>query len=780
MSERLKIAVVGAGPGGLSAAAHAAELGVSHVLLEQSGAPANTIQRYQKRKHVMAEPGVLPLRSPLTFGPARREEVLAAWTAGLAQHRVNVRYNARVTKISGARPEFIITLADGEQIFAETVVFAIGLQGNPRQLGIPGEQLPCVQYQLDDPDEYRDESIIVVGVGDAGLENALGLHGHNRVTLMNTGTEFDRAKEGNRNAVLQAIDAGAMSCYYSSRAVAVEVASAAERAHAPYVFVIDIPTGQARLPAHRVIARIGAVAPRKFVESCGIVFPNADPASLPALSSQYESNVQGLYVIGALGGYPLIKQAMNQGYEVVEYILGHKIEPADHPLFVEKFRKLPLPQDVDGILAFIQQHVPLYRDLNTLLFRELALGSEVHAPQAGAVIFRKNDYTNSFFVIVQGTVEIELGDHDKYRLTLGAGEFFGEISLLSGRRRSGTVYAGPGCVLLESPRREINKLLSSVEAVKRVLDQQFIARAIRAAFAPQASQEDLKPIADRAQLQRYKTDEALFHEGDSADTLHLVRSGSVAISRMLGGREVVTSYLAAGNYVGEMGLMGGTRRSATVKATVPTETVCLDAASFAELLERNPRLRDAVQATARKRITANVEMQAQPQAGDLISFLLRQGLGEATDVLLIDETLCVGCDNCEKACAATHDGTSRLGREAGPTFAHVHVPTSCRHCENPQCMKDCPPDAIRRAPNGEVFIGDNCIGCGNCERNCPYGVIHMETSGSKDDAKKAVKCDMCSGQAGGPACVRACPTGAAIRVSPEKFVEFVSRAAQPV
>ena len=778
MSERVKIAVIGAGPGGLSAAAHAAELGVPHVLLEQSGGPANTIQRYQKRKHVMAEPGVLPLRSPLAFGPARREEVLAAWTAGLAQHRVNVRYNARVTKISGARPEFTITLDGGAQILAETVVFAIGVQGNPRQLGIPGEELPCVQYQLDDPDEYRDESIVVIGVGDAGLENALGLHSHNRVTLLNTGAEFDRAKEGNRNAVLKAIDAGALSCYYNSKAVAVAVAGKDEQVNAPYVFVVDTPGGQARLPAHRVIARIGAVAPRKFVESCGIAFPGADLAALPALSSQYESNVQGLYVIGALGGYPLIKQAMNQGFEVVEYILGRKIEPADHPLFVEKFRKLPMPQNVDDILAFIQQRVPLYRDLNTLMFRELALGSDLHVPQAGEVIFRKNDYTNSFYVIVQGSVAIELGDDEKYRLTLGEGEFFGEISLLSGRRRSGTVYAGTGCVLLESPRREINKLLSSVEAVKRVLDQQFIARAIRAAFAPDASQEDLQPIADRALLKRYKADEALFHEGDSADTLHLVRSGSLAISRMLGGREVVMSYLAAGNYVGEMGLMGGTRRSATVKATVPTETVCLDAASFAQLLERNPRLRDAVQATARKRIAANVDMQSQPQTGDLISFLLRQGLGEATDVLLIDETLCVGCANCEQACAATHEGTSRLGREAGPTFAHVHVPTSCRHCENPQCMKDCPPDAIRRAANGEVFIRDNCIGCGNCERNCPYGVIHMEAGGSKDDAKKAVKCDMCSGQSGGPACVRACPTGAAIRVSPEKFVEFVSRAAR--
>jgi Fe-S-cluster-containing hydrogenase component 2 len=272
--------------------------------------------------------------------------------------------------------------------------------------------------------------------------------------------------------------------------------------------------------------------------------------------------------------------------------------------------------------------------------------------------------------------------------------------------------------------------------------------------------------------------------------------------------------VAAGNYVGEMGLIGRTRRNATVRATVPTETVSLDTETFEALLERNPRLRADVEATVRKRIAANARMQGGEGAGDLISFLMRQGLGEATDVLLIDESLCVGCDNCEKACAETHGGTSRLDRAAGPTFAQVHVPTSCRHCEDPHCMKDCPPDAIRRAANGEVYIRDNCIGCGNCERNCPYGVIHMaETPPPKpglfawmlfgagpgpgeDKAahaaggkslragttataapKKAVKCDMCKDQAGGPACVRACPTGAAIRVSPERFVEFVNASA---
>jgi ferredoxin len=41
---------------------------------------------------------------------------------------------------------------------------------------------------------------------------------------------------------------------------------------------------------------------------------------------------------------------------------------------------------------------------------------------------------------------------------------------------------------------------------------------------------------------------------------------------------------------------------------------------------------------------------------------------------------------------------------------------------------------------------------------------------SKKSGKKAIKCDMCRGRKGGPACVAACPTGAAVRVSPEDFL----------
>jgi ferredoxin len=188
---------------------------------------------------------------------------------------------------------------------------------------------------------------------------------------------------------------------------------------------------------------------------------------------------------------------------------------------------------------------------------------------------------------------------------------------------------------------------------------------------------------------------------------------------------VVLSYVPAGNYVGEMALLGESKRSATGHRRDRDRDHPARGEAFKKLVARNPLLRMTLQNEYRERTSANLAMQAMPSGGDIISFLIQQGAGEATDILLIDESLCVRCDNCEKACAETHGGVSRLRREAGPTYAEVHVPTSCRHCEHPHCMKDCPPDAIHRAPNGEVFIADNCIGCGNCERNCPYGVIKL-------------------------------------------------------
>ena len=793
--EHFEIAVIGSGPGGMSAAAHAAELGVSHVLLEASPKHSNTIQKYQKGKHVMDTPNKLPLRSDLEFIAGTREYILDKWEEGLTNTKTNIRYKSEVKSIEGKKGDFKISLTNGDMLSAEFIILGIGVQGNPRKLPCPGADFDHIQYQLDDPDEYKSERIAVVGAGDAAIENAVGLAPNNEVHIINRRDEFARAKQGNLDSILSHISDGLIECHYESNPARIEENPEGD---SRYIFFLNTPTGEKPVKVDRVIARLGAIPQRGLVESFGIEFPNDSPSALPELSSQYESNVDGMYIIGALGGYPLIKQAMNQGYEVVEYIRGNDIEPADHPLLVEAFKNLPYDNTVAEILDYLQNVSPLYEDINPLAFREFILDSSVRLVPEGEPLCVQGEFTDTFFVVADGNAYVKLPGVGEFHFNKGG--FFGEQSLISGRRRTATVYAGKDCVVIETPRRTMVKLQNSVDSVKLTLDRAFMTRAIHSKFTPNTAHSELAEVINNSELRLYDADENIYRQGDKGDEVHLIRVGSVTTIKESNDREIITSYLPVGHYFGETGALGEGIRTDTARANVRTETICLPKESFLELLAKESTMKDQVQTHMRDRLTVEAKMEAQPKGGELMSFLMSEGLGEGTDVLLIDESLCVGCDNCEKACAESHDGNSRLNREAGASFADLHVPIACRHCEHPHCMKDCPPDAIHRASDGEVYIDQQaCIGCGNCVRNCPYGVISLQKNpvskpgllnwlltgagpgpgGKKvdpdNDVKKAVKCDACKDLNSGPACVRACPTGAAKRFNPKDFVDLVSQ-----
>ena len=212
VSDRVRIAIIGSGPAGLSAAARAAQLGLSHVLLEKSGHLSDTIYRYQKGKHVMATPSQLVLRADLPFEAGKRETILGAWDQRAAAQKLTVRLHSDVKAITGERGDFTIALADGTSILAETVVLAIGTQGNPNLMRCAGADLPHVEYQLDDPAAIIDEHIVVVGSGDAGIENALGLAAvaaqGNVVTILNRSGDFARAKGANVKLLTEAAEQG--------------------------------------------------------------------------------------------------------------------------------------------------------------------------------------------------------------------------------------------------------------------------------------------------------------------------------------------------------------------------------------------------------------------------------------------------------------------------------------------------------------------------------------------------------------------------------------------
>src|SRR5271170_1273187 len=173
----------------------------------------------------MATPEFLPLRSDLGFKESSREEVIGGWMSGVGEAKANIRLNAEVTSIKGERGNFQITLANGETLTSEFVVLSIGVQGNLRKLTIPGAERaekPVVQYQLDDPDEYHGEEIIVIGTGDAGIENALALSANNNVTIINRVADYPYAKPANAALIQGAINKGGITAFVNAEPKAVE------------------------------------------------------------------------------------------------------------------------------------------------------------------------------------------------------------------------------------------------------------------------------------------------------------------------------------------------------------------------------------------------------------------------------------------------------------------------------------------------------------------------------------------------------------------------------
>jgi Fe-S-cluster-containing dehydrogenase component len=168
----------------------------------------------------------------------------------------------------------------------------------------------------------------------------------------------------------------------------------------------------------------------------------------------------------------------------------------------------------------------------------------------------------------------------------------------------------------------------------------------------------------------------------------------------------------------------------------------------------------------------------------LLDFLSDHRFLNGTQTMLINLDRCTRCDDCVRACAATHDNNPRFIRQ-GPKHDNIMVANACMHCVDPVCMIGCPTGAIARdLDSGIVRINDRtCIGCSTCANSCPYQAIRMveirDAAGAflVDEATqqpilKATKCDFCAGQLTGPACQNACPHDALVRVDMSNLAEL--------
>lgn len=151
------------------------------------------------------------------------------------------------------------------------------------------------------------------------------------------------------------------------------------------------------------------------------------------------------------------------------------------------------------------------------------------------------------------------------------------------------------------------------------------------------------------------------------------------------------------------------------------------------------------------------------------------------NTVLVNPERCVGCMQCQIACAVEHSQSKDLYQAVYETprprsriyvapgiYLNTSFPNKCRHCDPAPCLEVCPTGAIDRDPDTSIVVidGYKCITCAMCAMACPFDVIrYYEAPAMKLDRAVALKCDNCiERQRDGriPACAEVCKVDALV------------------
>jgi Fe-S-cluster-containing dehydrogenase component/CRP-like cAMP-binding protein len=379
---------------------------------------------------------------------------------------------------------------------------------------------------------------------------------------------------------------------------------------------------------------------------------------------------------------------------------------------------------------------------------------------------------------------------------LKSGEIFGEIGALSGWPQSVTGRVASDAELLQIRLPALRLMRRKSKALKERLDTLYRDRSLsqQLAVAPLfngVGRDFITALADRVSLVSCDPDEVVAAEGNEVDSLYLLRSGYLRLSRAAGEGQVVVGYLSKGMTVGEVELLvdGIDTRQHSITSVGYSELVRIGRPDFEDLVRRFPFVEAGLWKRAVEAIRETGASMRTPGRPDFIKFSLERGLVEGNSILAIDLDACTRCDDCVRACADLHDGRPRFVRE-GEKYGNLLITKACYHCEDPVCLIGCPTGAIRRANVGDVVDIEEplCIGCSVCATACPYDAIIMHGEGEVwpanalpkglrgKDRRVASKCDLCYTTDRGPACVSSCPQGCAFRVGTlDEFEQLLSK-----
>lgn len=318
MNEIYDVAIVGAGPAGISAAIEAKLLGLSVVLLEKDAQTSNTIRKFYKagkRVDKDYKGQIVDFRGHISYGDGNRETTLEFFDELLQKHEISPIFGSTVEKITPDPKTGVFSLINSKNdtFFARFCVIAIGKMGQPNKpdYKIPSSILRKISYNINDI--APGENVLVVGGGNSAAEYAIALHEITPTTLTHRRDSFPNVNEINLADLARAEKSG-MKILLN---ISIESVLEADPEHGEKKVAVNFSDGSVRV-FDRVVYAIGGTVPLDFLKRCEI---SLNENKLPIVND-FESSVKNIFVIGDIlsKSGSSIGIGVNQGFDVAQII----------------------------------------------------------------------------------------------------------------------------------------------------------------------------------------------------------------------------------------------------------------------------------------------------------------------------------------------------------------------------------------------------------------------------------------------------------------------------
>lgn len=290
----LDLLIIGGGPVGIATALEAKKKKLNYRVIEQ-GTLVNSIFNFPSNMRFFSTSEKLEIDgipfSSVNPKPTRKEG-MEYFRKVAAAHQLKINLFEKVKEVSGEWGNFIVS-SSKTTYRTKNVVVATGFYGIPNYVDVPGEELDKVSHYYNDPHQFYDRDVIVVGASNSACDAALEIFRKGgRVTLIVRGKAIGkRVKYWVKPDIENRIKEGSIDAFFNANITEIGEEEV----------TVKLETGELKTFANDAVLLLTGYQPNfEFLRALDIRI-SQDERSLPKFNPRtMETNRKGIYLAGVL------------------------------------------------------------------------------------------------------------------------------------------------------------------------------------------------------------------------------------------------------------------------------------------------------------------------------------------------------------------------------------------------------------------------------------------------------------------------------------------------